>query len=274
MKSSIIVSIYNNANNLEQLIKNINLSYYEIILLDNASTDNSWNIIKEITSFNKNIKAIKFSNKISDKALFLEVLNYCKGDYIITLSSILDLENLNTIYNEIPNDYDIILGDNITLITRKVLLATALYKNKNWSYNLFLKLLNFKQNKFSSEFYLTKLFNEKRKKPFYRLNELINFSELISKIKDEVFEFRDFINIKNEIISEVLKETENDIILTALKTASVDLQNKIFQNMSKRAEEYLREDLRLLEKPSKLDIKKAEMEFYNIYLKIINKNNL
>ena len=65
MDISIVIPLLNEQNSLEELsssvssvINDLNLKY-EIILIDDGSTDNSWKIISKICSSNKNIKAMQ-----------------------------------------------------------------------------------------------------------------------------------------------------------------------------------------------------------------------
>jgi len=67
--------------------------------------------------------------------------------------------------------------------------------------------------------------------------------ELAQEILDEMFVFENILDIDNRGIQTILREVQSDSLVTALKGASSDLQERIFQNMSRRAGEMLREDL-------------------------------
>lgn len=67
--------------------------------------------------------------------------------------------------------------------------------------------------------------------------------ELAQKIMDEMFVFDNLIDIDNHGIQLLLREVQSESLIIALKGASEDLRNKIFNNMSQRAAEALREDL-------------------------------
>lgn len=67
--------------------------------------------------------------------------------------------------------------------------------------------------------------------------------ELAQKIMDEMFVFDNLIDIDNHGIQLLLREVQSESLIIALKGASEDLRNKIFNNMSQRAAETLREDL-------------------------------
>ena len=66
-KISIVVPVYNANETIEELVKQIKLylfkitDLYEIILVDDFSTDNSWNKIIDLGNNDKNIIGIKLS---------------------------------------------------------------------------------------------------------------------------------------------------------------------------------------------------------------------
>ena len=86
---------------------------------------------------------------------------------------------------------------------------------------------------------------------------------LAEEIRKLMFVFDDIIKIDDRGIQVLLKEVANDKLLLALKTASEDIKNKIFKNLSQRAAEMLREDLSNMG-PSRLsDVESAQQEIVN-----------
>lgn len=67
--------------------------------------------------------------------------------------------------------------------------------------------------------------------------------DLAQKILDEMFVFENIMDIDNRGIQTLLREVQSDSLVIALKGAAPELREKIFQNMSQRAAEMLREDL-------------------------------
>jgi flagellar motor switch protein FliG len=67
--------------------------------------------------------------------------------------------------------------------------------------------------------------------------------EIAQKIMDEMFVFDDLQDIDNQGIQLLLREIQSDSLITALKGAKEGLRQKLFNNMSQRAAETLREDL-------------------------------
>ncbi|SOE49564.1 Flagellar motor switch protein FliG [plant metagenome] len=68
-------------------------------------------------------------------------------------------------------------------------------------------------------------------------------ADLAQKIVDEMFVFDNLIDVEDRGIQLILKETDNDTLMIALKGASEDLRDKFLRNMSSRAADTLREDL-------------------------------
>ena len=70
--------------------------------------------------------------------------------------------------------------------------------------------------------------------------------DLVEEIRRLMFVFEDINLVDDKGIQAVLKEVENDELALALKTASEDLQEKIFKNMSERAATLIREDMEFM----------------------------
>tara|TARA_Y100000590_G_scaffold442024_1_gene569579 strand:- start:60 stop:755 length:696 start_codon:yes stop_codon:yes gene_type:complete len=89
MKFSIVIPVFNEGNNLSLLITKINFFLkkykYEIIIVDDSSTDDSKNILKKLKKKFKNLKAI-FRNKKRDLSKSCsEGFEISKYDYILVM---------------------------------------------------------------------------------------------------------------------------------------------------------------------------------------------
>jgi len=67
--------------------------------------------------------------------------------------------------------------------------------------------------------------------------------EMAQKIMDEMFVFDNILDIDDKGIQVILKEVQSDSLIIALKGTSAELREKIFNNMSTRAAEMLKDDL-------------------------------
>jgi len=63
------------------------------------------------------------------------------------------------------------------------------------------------------------------------------------EIENLMFVFEDFLNVDDASVRKVLMEVDNDTLALALKTASEELREKFFHNVSKRAAESINETL-------------------------------
>ena len=67
--------------------------------------------------------------------------------------------------------------------------------------------------------------------------------DMAQKIMDEMFVFDDIIDIEDKAIQVILKEVQSDMLIIALKGTTEQMREKIFNNMSSRAAEMMKEDL-------------------------------
>jgi flagellar motor switch protein FliG len=70
--------------------------------------------------------------------------------------------------------------------------------------------------------------------------------DLAEEIRRLMFVFEDLLNVDDRGIMVILKEVTTDDLKLALRTASEELQEKIFKNMSSRAVEMLKEDMEIM----------------------------
>ena len=117
-KLSIVIPLLNEAESLPELhswiydvVTKNNLSY-ELILIDDGSTDTSWNIIEELALKDKNIKALKFQKNYGKSAAFQKGFELANGQVVITMDA--DLQDSP---EEIPELYRMIVEDNFDLVS-------------------------------------------------------------------------------------------------------------------------------------------------------------
>jgi len=132
MNISVVIPLLNEQNSLEELtssvsfiINNLKLEF-EIILIDDGSTDNSWKIISKICSSNKNIKAIRFLKNFGKSLALSAGFKACNGDVVITMDA-----DLQDDPNEIPELYKKISEENFDLVSgwKKVRYDSIIFKN-------------------------------------------------------------------------------------------------------------------------------------------------
>ena len=106
-------------------MKSYNFSY-EIIFIDDGSSDNSWDIIEELSSKSDTIKGIKFHrNYGKSQALHAGFLK-SQGKVVFTMDA-----DLQDDPKEIPAMYDMIMNDNFDLVSgwKKKRYDSVIFKN-------------------------------------------------------------------------------------------------------------------------------------------------
>lgn len=116
---SIVIPLFNEVESLPELsewIGKVMLQHnysYEVIFVDDGSTDGSWNIIEQLSVANPAIKGIKFRRNYGKSAGLNVGFEAAKGNVVFTMDA--DLQDspdeLPEMYNMIVNDkYDLVSG--------------------------------------------------------------------------------------------------------------------------------------------------------------------
>lgn len=88
--------------------------------------------------------------------------------------------------------------------------------------------------------------------------------ELVEQIRRLMFVFEDILLVNDKGIQLVLKEIESDELGLALKTASEDLREKIFRNMSDRASQLIKEDMEYMGPVRISDVEGAQQKIVDV----------
>ncbi len=88
--------------------------------------------------------------------------------------------------------------------------------------------------------------------------------DLVEQIRRLMFVFEDVMLVDDKGIQSVLKEIDNEDLSLALKTASPDLQEKIFKNMSERASQLIKEDMEYMGPVRVSDVESAQQKVVDV----------
>ena len=88
--------------------------------------------------------------------------------------------------------------------------------------------------------------------------------DLVEDIRRLMFVFEDILLVNDKGIQAVLKEVENDELSLGLKTASEELKEKIFGNMSERAAALIKEDMEYMGPVRVSDVEQAQQRIVDI----------
>lgn len=119
MNISIVIPLLNEEESLQELhqwivnVMTANSYSYEVIFIDDGSTDGSWNSIQQLAEQNPNIKGIRFLRNYGKSQALHAGFAKAQGDVIITMDA--DLQDspdeIPELYNMITaQDYDLVSG--------------------------------------------------------------------------------------------------------------------------------------------------------------------
>ncbi|MGL6178786.1 MAG: glycosyltransferase family 2 protein [Tannerellaceae bacterium] len=118
MDISIVIPLYNEEESLPELnawierVMEENHFSYEIIYINDGSTDNSWKVIKELQQKSLHVKAVKFRRNYGKSPGLHCGFERAQGDVIITMDA--DLQDSP---DEIPELYQMIMRDGYDLVS-------------------------------------------------------------------------------------------------------------------------------------------------------------
>lgn len=129
---SVVISLFNEAESLPELVSLINTTAtgmgvdYEIIMVNDGSTDNSWNVILSLAEKYKAVRAIKFRRNYGKSAALFCGFEAAEGAVVITMDA-----DLQDDPNEIPALYNMIRQQGYDLVSgwKKKRLDNKLTKN-------------------------------------------------------------------------------------------------------------------------------------------------
>ena len=115
---SVVVPLYNEEESLPELVQWIdrvatsNALSYEVILVDDGSTDNSWSVVERLKEQYPNIKGVSFLRNYGKSAALYEGFKMAEGEVVFTMDA--DLQDSP---DEIPEMRRMILEDGYDLVS-------------------------------------------------------------------------------------------------------------------------------------------------------------
>ena len=92
--------------------------------------------------------------------------------------------------------------------------------------------------------------------------------ELADEIRRKMFVFEDILSLDDKSIQRVLREVDNNELAVALKGSNEEVQNVIFNNLSKRLSAMIKEDMEFMGPVRLKDVEEAQQKIVNIIRKL------
>ena len=140
-KISVIIPIYNNEKYIHRTLmsienQTIGINNLEVLLIDDSSTDNTFEVIKQYCSMYENFKCIHIKNGTGSAGTPRNIgLRLASSDYVIFLDhdDLFEVNALKTLYDTIKqNDCDFVYGTYVSVdngVPTKII-----YPNEKWGY--------------------------------------------------------------------------------------------------------------------------------------------
>src|SRR5690606_22419427 len=118
MDISVVIPLYNEEESLPELVSWIESVMekhqfdYEVLLIDDGSTDKSWEVIANLSTKNKSVKRIRFRRNYGKSAGLNVGFDHAAGDVVITMDG--DLQDSP---DEIPDLFKLNKNDGFDLIS-------------------------------------------------------------------------------------------------------------------------------------------------------------
>lgn len=118
IKISVVIPVYKAENFLHELYKRLKDSLekitedFEIIMVDDASDDRSWDIIADLNTKDRRMKGINFTRNFGQHYAITAGLEHCCGDWVVVMDCDLQdkPEEIIRLYAKAQEGYDVVLG--------------------------------------------------------------------------------------------------------------------------------------------------------------------
>ncbi len=117
-KISIVIPAYNEEKSIPELYYELSSVFkvmekpYEIIFVDDGSTDSSFDLMEDIYSRDKEVKVIKFRRNFGQSSAILAGFDHAEGDIVITMDADMqnDPKDIPKLLEKINEGYDVVSG--------------------------------------------------------------------------------------------------------------------------------------------------------------------
>lgn len=115
---SVVIPVFGCCESLSELCRRIDNALttlsndYEIILVNDASPDGSWELIKQLAAEDERVKGINFSRNFGQHYAITAGLDHARGDWVVVMDCDLQdsPEEILALYNKAQEGYDLVVG--------------------------------------------------------------------------------------------------------------------------------------------------------------------
>ncbi|MEW6417915.1 MAG: glycosyltransferase family 2 protein [Nitrospirota bacterium] len=114
---SVVIPVFNEEENISELYRRLTvqmerLGTYEIIMVDDGSTDRSWELIRELHEEDPRLKGLSFSRNFGHHIAITAGIDHAKGDAVILMDGDLQdpPEEVSRLVEKFREGYDIVYG--------------------------------------------------------------------------------------------------------------------------------------------------------------------
>ena len=217
---SIVSPVYRAEKILPILVSEINLVMerigedYEIILVDDRSPDNSWEVMKVLSSQNPKIKSIRLSRNFGQHSAIFAGLTKTKGDWVVVMDC--DMQDqpkeIAKLYKKALEGYDIVLGQRENRKDKFL---------KKLSSKLFYKVFNYLSGgQFNNEIGNFGIYKKKV------IGSILNINDL--KIKHITGEYLNLSQVEpDDVVYYIVSKNRKVIDETTVRSALVNTEDKV-----------------------------------------------
>ena len=226
----------------------------------------------KVTKSLKN-REFSFLNKADGKSLFA-ALQHERPQTIALVLSYIDPEKAAAVVEELDSNTQVRVVESIANMESASPTAVKIIEAE--MEKKFTNLLTSNQVKVGGVDYVAGVMNNldrtSEKSIFDHLSE--HNAELADEIRKRMFVFEDIVTMDERSVQRFLRDCDPKDLVLALKGANSEVSNKIFQNMSTRMAQSIRDDLEITTNVRLRDVEEAQQRIVGIIRDLEEKNEL
>ena len=230
------------------------------------------NLLEKVTKSLKN-REFSFLNKADGKSLFA-ALQHERPQTIALVLSYIDPEKAAAVVEELDSNTQVRVVESIANMESASPTAVKIIEAE--MEKKFTNLLTSNQVKVGGVDYVAGVMNNldrtSEKSIFDHLSE--HNAELADEVRKRMFVFEDIVTMDERSVQRFLRDCDPKDLVLALKGANSEVSNKIFQNMSTRMAQSIRDDLEITTNVRLRDVEEAQQRIVGIIRDLEEKNEL